>query len=283
LETFNVKNIVVAVDFSKYSKLVLRQALALMKKLKADLHVIYIIEDIEFIGLPEAYTNAFRYSPPEPEEIKAKLVKFYKLEESDNIRITIKSGEVAKNVITLADRVEPSLIVVGSTGKSLFSRYILGSHAETIALTAKQPVWVHRGSKIRHFKHMLLPVDLSEASQKVIEVFKKTGQKSNFILNYIYVQTEQLPLFNFEVYAATLKMFKAMTQKILKSFASVNPGQKLKVVRGDVVNEIASRAKNYDLIVMSPHNKHGFFKTLGRTTAKVIRVSPVPVLIVKAT
>jgi nucleotide-binding universal stress UspA family protein len=281
LQNFDIQNILVAVDFSKFSRIVFNQAVTLAKKLKVKLHVIYVVEDFVTVAWPEFYTNSFRYNPPDKDEMLEKLKAFYKVKDLENIEFSVKFGEIDKNVIKAADSLESALIVVGAHGKSAFSRFVLGSQAEKIALTAKQPVWVHRGARIRHFKYMLLPIDLSEVSQKVVDLFKSAGKKYSFVLNYIYTRIEPLPVLDYVTYVSALKIYKSATQEIAKSFRARNPGLKLKVVPGEAVEEIVSRAKNYDLVIMCPHNKSGILNTFGRVTAKVIRLSPVPVLIVK--
>lgn len=281
MESFDIKNIVVAVDFSKYSKIVLRQAQALVKKFKAKLHVVYIIEDVAPVGMPELYSNAFRYPTPDKDRLKSQLLSFYRLKESQEISVTVKQGNVSKSVLKEAETKESPLLVIGSHGKSIFSRFILGSHAEDIALTAKSPVWVHRGSKVRHFKHMLLPVDFTDVTQKLVNIFEAANARYKFALNFLYIRPQPLPLLDYSAYAASMKVFSSVGQKLRRLFSIKNHGMKLKVVAGEVVPEIVDRAKNYDLVIMSPHSRSGFFRRLGRVTAKVIRLSPVPVLIVR--
>lgn len=281
METFEVKNVIVALDFSKYSKLVLSQAQTLAKKFMAKLHVIYVVEDVPAPGMPELYTGAFRYTPPDKARLKTQLLSFYKLTESDNLSVHVKSGRVSKTVLREAESKTSPLLVIGSHGKPVFSRFILGSHAEDISLSATIPVWVHRGSKVRHFKHMLLPVDFTDVTQKLVNLFEAAHAKYKIVVNFIYVRPQPMPLLDYSAYAASLKIFRSVTQKLIRVFSLRNHGLKLKVITGDVVPEIVSRAKNYDLVIMSPHNKSGIFRRMGRITSKVIRLSPVPVLIVK--
>jgi len=281
MESFDIKNIVVAVDFSKYSKLVLRQAQILTKKFKARLHIVYVAEDVPMIGMPELYTNTFRYAVPDKERLKSQLITFYRIKESANVTLTVKTGNVTKSVLREAESKVSPLLVIGSHGKSVFSKFILGSHAEDISLSATVPVWVHRGSKIRHFKHMLLPVDFTDVTQKLINIFESAHAKYKFVVSFIYVRPQPVPLQDFGAYAASMKVFSSVAQKLARVFRLRNHGLKLKVITGEVVPEIISRAKNYDLVILSPHNKSGIFRRVGRVTAKVIRLSPVPVLIVK--
>lgn len=281
MKAFEIKNVIVALDFSKYSKLVLRQAQILTKKFKAKLHVIYVAEDVPVAAMPELYTGAFRYASPDKSRLKSQLLSFYRLKESEDLSVTVKTGNVSKTVMREAESKPFPMLVIGAHGKSVFSRFILGSHAEDISLSATVPVWVHRGSKTRHFKHMLLPVDFTEVTQKVVNLFEAAHAKYKFVVNFIYVRPQPMPLLDYSAYAASLKVFRSVTQKLVRVFGLRNHGLKLKVITGDVVPEIVSRAKNYDLVIMSPHNKSGIFRRMGRITSKVIRLSPVPVLIVK--
>jgi len=76
MDAFEIKNIVVALDFSKYSKLVLRQAQILTKKFKARLHIIYVAEDVPLTAVPELYSNSFRYPMPDKDRLKSQLMSF---------------------------------------------------------------------------------------------------------------------------------------------------------------------------------------------------------------
>jgi nucleotide-binding universal stress UspA family protein len=281
MEAFEIKNVVVALDFSKYSKLVLRQAQILSKKFKAKLHIIYVAEDVPLTAAPELYSASFRYPAADKDRLKSQLLLFYKIKESDELSVSVKTGAVTRTILREAESKTSPLLVIGSHGKPVFSKFILGSHAEEISLSASVPVWVHRGSKIRHFKHMLLPVDFTDVTQKLVNIFEAAHAKYKIVVNFIYIRPQPVPMFDYGAYAASLKVFRSVTQKLARVFSIKNHGLKLKVVSGDVVPEIVSRAKNYDLVIMSPHNKSGIFRRMGRVTSKVIQLSPVPVLIVK--
>ena len=273
------KNIVVGVDFSKYSQLVYKQALNLAKRFNAGLHVVYAAEDPANFGGAVFYTAGFHYVPPGNEEMENNLRRVYKVE--DSAVLHFGTGDVVSKINAVAETLPHPLIVIGAGGHSLASRFILGTHAEKIALEAKYPVWVHRGNRVRHFQHILLPIDFSPETQSAVDYFKNISGDTSVRLNYLHVYLQSVPGLDFKSYVLWQKMYKKQMQIDAAAFKKRNPGLKLKVTPGNPAEEIIERAREYDLIAMVPHNKSGLFQRFGRITAKVMRLSPVPVLIFK--
>jgi nucleotide-binding universal stress UspA family protein len=197
-EELQFKNIIVALDFSKFSRAVLKQAQALAERFKAHLHVIYVAEEPVFLAPPHFFANGFNYVPPREEEMQEDLVRFYKFSGKHPVSLVFEFGEPAAQIMKLAATLENPLIVAGATGRSALSRFVIGSQAEKLALEAPCPVWIHRGSKTRHFKYLLLPVDFSPTTQKVIDLFKASPVPLR--LNYVYIREPVSPVLDYPTY-----------------------------------------------------------------------------------
>ena len=63
-------------------------------------------------------------------------------EEDVKITPVIKEGSPAKSILDVASEEDVDLIVIGSSGKSGFDRFILGSVSEKVVHTAKCPVLI---------------------------------------------------------------------------------------------------------------------------------------------
>ena len=276
----SIDNVVVGVDFSKSSRMVLKQAEALAKKMKANLVIVYVAEDPVNMAAPTLYTSPFQYVPPTPKEMITEVKKFYRITESEKVSIVIRRGAAAKNILQVAKALPNPLIVVGSVGHGAFSRFILGSQAEELALNSPYPVWIHRGSKIKELSSLLVPVDFSSSTQGVVDVLKGAATDLKLKLNYLYIQSETYPFLDYETYLSFQKKMKIEFLKFKKQFEKINPSVKIKVKSGDAAEEIVMVGKNYDAIVMRPHNHPGLFKKFGKVTAKVIRLADVPILII---
>lgn len=276
----SINNIVVGVDFSKYSRVVFKQAHSLAKNFKAKLHVVYVSEDPIYLASPVLYSNAFRYVAPTTEEIVSTVERIYNVKISADIAIIAREGVVYKNILQVAKQLKNPLIVVGSVGHGAFSRFLLGSQAEQLALKSPYPVWVHRGSQIKMFKNVLVPVDFSESAQNVVNLFKKISSKLKLNLDYLYIQSETYPFLDYDTYVSFQKEMQNRLREFMTKFQKQNPKIKIKVKIGDAAEEIVKIGKKYDVIVMSPHNRSGLFKSFGRVTSKVVRLANSPVLII---
>lgn len=278
----SISDIVVGVDFSKYSRVVFKQAQSLAKKFGAKLHAVYVFEDPVILANQNLYLNAYRYAPPLPEEMIKSIEKFYHIEASTSLFIAAREGVVYKNILQVAKSLKNPLIVVGSVGHGAFSRFLLGSQAELISLKSSYPVWVHRGSQIRSFKSVLIPIDFSAATQNVVGLFKNNSLKLKLNVDCLHIQSETYPFLDYDMYVSFKNEMNNKLKKLTAKFQKLNPQLRLKFKTGDAAEEIVRIGKKYDVIVMNPHNRSGLFKSFGKVTAKVIRLADVPVLIIPA-
>jgi nucleotide-binding universal stress UspA family protein len=65
-----------------------------------------------------------------------------RLGDAADVRVELTSGPAEVQICNLADRVRAHLVIVGSHGRSGFSRALLGSVAERVARFAKRPVLI---------------------------------------------------------------------------------------------------------------------------------------------
>ena len=134
-------------------------------------------------------------------------------------------------------------------------------------------------------KKMLVPVDFSENSKKVLDAAGYFAKMCEAELNVVFVVQSfddysgffvpHMPVAKFEE-----EMVQAAEQKMEKFLA----GQKnvaAKVLVGDVAEEIIRHAEEsgMDLIIMGTHGYKGLEKVMfGSVAEKVVRSSPCPVL-----
>lgn len=123
--------------------------------IKAELHALFLakISGAEIIALSVS-ENHFINGISLNEEVqqlnqiltdrcKEDLKKFEDMnEESVKISSIIKEGSPAKSILDVADEEDIDLIVMGSSGKSGFDRFILGSVCDKVVNSAKCPVLV---------------------------------------------------------------------------------------------------------------------------------------------
>jgi len=265
------QTLVVGVDFSPASRIVVKQARALAAELQAHLIFVYALSEPVQLEYP-----SFENVGPDPllekaviSDTKEELAKFYQLEASESRRI--KRGTVASVLNEIAIFHHKPLIVIGSSQHGILSHFILGSNAESTALRSHYPVWVHRGERTVAFERILVPIDPSKSADEMIAMMNAWAAKKQLKITFIYVSPEEpsiLPRPDF--HAAIEKLRKATI-----------PGFEIITAHGDAAEKICEASRDFDLVAMNPHNRSGFRGSIGKVTRAVMHRSPVPVLVLQ--
>jgi nucleotide-binding universal stress UspA family protein len=134
-------------------------------------------------------------------------------------------------------------------------------------------------------KKVLVPVDFSENSQKILEAAGYFSGMCKAELHVVFIVQSfddysgffvpHMPVAKFEE-----EMVQAAEQKMEK-FLAGHKSVKAKVLVGDVAEEIIRHAEEsgMDLIIMGTHGYKGLEKVMfGSVAEKVVRSSPCPVL-----
>lgn len=134
-------------------------------------------------------------------------------------------------------------------------------------------------------KNVLVPVDFSENSKKILEAAKYLSGMCKADLHVVFVVQSfddysgffvpHMPVAKFEE-----EMMQAAEQKMEK-FLEGQKNIDAKVLVGDVAEEIIRHAEesNMDMIIMGTHGYKGLEKVMfGSVAEKVVRSSPCPVL-----
>jgi nucleotide-binding universal stress UspA family protein len=124
---------------------------------------------------------------------------------------------------------------------------------------------------------ILVPTDLSETSNLAFQSAKDMANETGATITpmYAYSKTRYDGADAFSNAEIDLK-------KVASQFLTDKQIEKFIVSNQNPVDAIIDNGKDYDLILMSSHGKHGFNRLLlGSVTEKVVRLSHTPVLIVK--
>ncbi len=136
------KKILVPTDGSEFAKKAQKQALFLAKVSGAEIIAVSVTENNFVQGLP-LNDEVFQLNQILNERSEENLIEFDKLNE-DNIKIShvIREGSPARVILEVAKDENVDLIVMGSSGKSGFDRFIMGSVADKVVNSAKCAVLV---------------------------------------------------------------------------------------------------------------------------------------------
>ncbi len=144
---------------------------------------------------------------------------------------------------------------------------------------------------MKEFNKILFPLDLSEASPKIIPFVTTMAQKFGSEIHLlfvarvfghfsgIYVPHPSIDKFEDEIVEGAKKRLKEFTEEYFSDF----PETRAEVVAGDISEEILkyTGSKGIDLLILGTHGRKGLEKVVfGSVAERVAKASPVPVLLV---
>lgn len=262
-----INHIVVGVDLSDYSKIVVKEALELGKKLHVPITFLYVYSEVHSAEYTKYLT---------PSLLKSVRHKYRLSDDSD---IVIKYGKPADQIIVFAKKVKNPLIVLGHKGHSRILRMFLGSTAERVALLSSFPVWIHRGNKIGIPHKILVPSDLTARTDKTLNDVKTLQRAFDADTEVYHVWQDPFPIFDYPAWPTLYHEIKKTEETKVRRFKSKHPELKTAEIQGDVVGQIQSHMRGFDVLAISPRNHKGKVPMFGSVTAKLVRSGNKPVLV----
>jgi nucleotide-binding universal stress UspA family protein len=145
MEDYGIKRIVVAVDTSDYSEMVVARASAIAIAFSAEIHVISVVELPKLI-MSEAdigIQDVRRYEK-EFQEHQKKLIDEYLKGHDLHIESRVLHGDPSGKILSYANEIGADLIVMGSKAYGKVQRLLLGGVSEDVVRNAKCPVMIAR-------------------------------------------------------------------------------------------------------------------------------------------
>lgn len=164
----NEKTILVGTDFSKGSYVALDVATDIANKLLANIELIWVCKEKNMFS--DEQTESLRELAKEK---LASLSKEYgKKLTKTTIEWKVMDGKVAPVIAKEAERVNASMIVIGTNGASGFEKYWMGSTAVRIVQEANCPTLSIREGFNYHknLERIVVPLNLTENSRQKIPV-----------------------------------------------------------------------------------------------------------------
>ena len=119
------KKILVAADGSDQSKEAIHEAVAIAKRNKTSLFVLHVKDETRLRGTPYALAINLDDLETESKEIIAEVEVL--INDEVEFEVHAFTGNPKKEIINFAKQFELDLIVVGSNGKGLLDRMLVGS------------------------------------------------------------------------------------------------------------------------------------------------------------
>ncbi len=141
------KTILVPVDFSSCSKRALEYALKLAEVFKSRVEVVHVWQAPSFVSPDLMVYDAGEESislndwvRSEADKALSKFMKDYYAPEGAKLEAALACGDASDMILTIIENTKPDLVVMGTHGRTGFSRFLAGSVAEQTVRKALCPV-----------------------------------------------------------------------------------------------------------------------------------------------
>ncbi len=162
MKTYQIKKVLVPVDFSEVSQNALQTAIAICKRQLSTLTLIHIIENSVMLFPPEAHGATGLILPEmvkNANENLAKLAKELRIKHDLVVNHIVQSGNPADEICHWALLKETDMIVMGTHGATGLREFFLGSNAYRVVKNSPCPVMTIPGTnQWFDFKKILFPV-----------------------------------------------------------------------------------------------------------------------------
>jgi len=145
VEDYGIKRILVAVDTSDYSEVVVARASAIAIAFSAEIHVISVV------GLPKLIASEadigiqeVRASEIEFQEHQRRLMDEYLSGHNLHTESRVLHGDPSGKILSYADEIGADLIIMGSKAYGKIQRLLLGGVSEDVVRGAKCSVMIAR-------------------------------------------------------------------------------------------------------------------------------------------
>jgi nucleotide-binding universal stress UspA family protein len=185
MSKFEIKKILIPVDFSETAELALDHAVYMAKLYKAEIILLHVHEtlmytsgiDYSMLAVNIEYETAIEKNAREKlDNMGDSIFRQHNLQ----VKTIFEPGRVYSKIVDVADEIGADIIIMGTHGVSGFQEFFIGSNTYRVVTSSPCPVLsVQTHSKRMGFKNIVLPIDDSFASrQKVvhaIEIATKYG------------------------------------------------------------------------------------------------------------
>lgn len=268
-----MKNILVAIDFSKGSIHAFRYALNLAEQLKGNLSMIWVDNETGIGSGLSLDDNEYRN-----EAIKSfnELIADYGSDFSGEISYKLRRGKVYQEISNMAKMNDADLIIAGTHGVTGFEQYWIGSNAYRIVSYAPCPVITVRFNY--DFEHnisnVVLPIDATpDTRQKVpfaCGMVKDLGGK----LHILGLHSTSLKSLQKKTISNVEQVVKYCEKENIEHTTSEL--QSSDVTRAIVDFGIQNKADLFAIMTEQQRSASGLL--LGPQAQQLVNFSPIPVL-----
>jgi nucleotide-binding universal stress UspA family protein len=271
-------NILCPVDFSDLSGHALRYAALLARCLKSNLIAAYA----NWFDAPPYFTESrvaelqseFRESFNQADRMLREFtVATLAGEDAPPVQTRVIEALPADGILKLAQTTSAGLIVMGTHGRSGLNRWTLGSVAERVLRESAVPVLTVRSAPPRPIRHILAPVDDSDASRSALSVAAGLAACFDATVTALHVQEPggrgAIP--NLCAWIPAEERSRCLLREVVRHGSPAE----------EIVRFASENAADL-MVVGAPRRRFFEGMVLGTTTLRAVRHAPCPVLSVPA-
>ncbi len=145
VEDYGIKKIVVSIDTSEYSKMVMARAFVIAFAFSAEIHVISVVSLPKLVAsVADIGREDVQQSEREFLEHQKRLIIEYMRGRSLHVESQVLHGDPSAKILSYADQIGADLIVMGTKAYGKFQRFLLGGVSEDVVRNAKCSVMIAR-------------------------------------------------------------------------------------------------------------------------------------------
>ena len=281
-----IKNILIATDFSAESQNALWYALGIALRYGSKIHLVHVLEPVGDDFLSRARTKITQDQLHRATEEKLSR-------QADEIarvphQIHMVEGVTAEMIDLVAQEIAADLVVIGTKGAEGISKLFQGSTAEEVFRRVSCPVLiisqhVRQPGPVVELTQILCPTDLVSDERCALGYAVSLAEKHDAKLTLVHVLGGVSPLLkadllNFE------KPYVDRMRSLIPSDAKLPTGGQFRVEYWEAVSDavvFAARGLAADLIVLSVHPEESCKPRRRDNAYRIIAHAPCPVLTVR--
>jgi len=212
-------------------------------------------------------------------------------------RSEVRVGTAADEIIKLADETGTGLVTMATHGRSGISRWALGSVADKVARSVKQPVALIRATGARPdvrkkdiLDKALVPLDGSKESETVIPYIEELASKLEVEVTLLHILTPDYYIYSkaqLEKMLSLVVSAKDYIERVaaqLKQKGITVKAEFSEVIQGTEADEILKVADEIqaDVVAMATHGRSGISRwAFGSVADRVLHEGNTPLLLVR--
>ncbi len=268
-----MKDIIVPINFTNDSENSLEEAIFLSKLLKSKIHLINVV------SLGDWWSNLIITKDTKEQLYNLSLENLKKtaaLHPETTFELKVLFGKVHEQILEYAGSVNSELIVLCDKHRDEKENKILGSIVTHVITESKCPVITIKNKIDKDIKNIVVPIDLSEDSDRKVRAAIAFNQYAKAKLHFVSILFEGVGNRNIRTRKKVKQLEKTLKKhEVNYSFKLI---RKQKIYAYQDALEYAEQV-NADLIIIMTHKERYMFDNyIGAFAHRIINYSQTPVM-----